>query len=460
MPVDTNYFYSARLYKLILHTLRLFSDYQISIGVDEDGNPILRRVPVVYMSSDKSALMLLNKGSSATLQTLPKMILALTNVKLNQQYDSGAVYEENEIAVTEKKFDEETGEYIDQAGNSYNIIRLNPVPIGLTFTLFVLTTSQNQKFQLIEQLRAVFARELDLQTSENALDLCRLSTIRLTDINWTSRGTSGLDSTQADSMDLSFEVNAYLDLPAIVTRQSLIEKIITNIGHLDESALPMWSLEDVTRTFHIPNNMRLKLTYDEETNSEYAELFGANGQENWYDVFKRFDIIYTPNDPNVQIHCTSSRNIEHQFTFIGNVEVKDSNPKIAKIIINEDTLPSTNVKNVNAIIDPHHYEPTKTSEMRYLLDKELPLMTSLFGTILTMDGYPYPMDPIPEGSIIEWYNGNWCVSLNPIQNNASYFLRDNENTQYLYTFNSQHKIWVDAINGTYSPSSWKLSVKN
>lgn len=460
MPVDTNYFYSARLYKLILHTLRLFSDYQISIGIDDDGNPILRRVPVVYMSSDKSALMLLNKGSSATLQTLPKMILALTNVKLNQQYDAGAVYEENEVSVTEKKFDEETGEYVDQIGNSYNIVRLNPVPIGLNFTLFVLTTSQNQKFQLIEQLRAVFARELDLQTSENALDLCRLSTIRLTDINWTSRGTSGLDSSQIDSMDLTFEVNAYLDLPAIVTRQSLIEKIVTNIGQLDESDLPMWSLEDVTRTFHIPNNMRLKLEYDEKTNTEYARLYGTKGEENWYDVFNRFNIVYTPNDSNVQIHCTSSRNIEHQFTFIGKVEVKESNPKLAKIIIDEDTLPSTNVKNVNAIIDPHHYEPTKTSEMRYLLDKELPLMTSLFGTILTMDGYPYPMDPIPESSIIEWYNGNWCVSLNPIQNNASYFLRDNENTQYLYTFNSQHKMWVDAINGTYSPSSWKLSVKN
>lgn len=460
MPVDTNYFYSARLYKLILHTLRLFSDYQISIGVDENGDPILRRVPVVYMSSDKSALTLLNKGSSSTLQTFPTMILALSNVKLNQQYDAGPVYEESEVSVTEKKFDEETGEYIDQPGNSYNIVRLNPVPIGLNFTLYVLTTSQNQKFQLFEQIRAIFARELDLQTSENALDLCRLSTIRLADINWTSRGTSGLDSSQIDSMDLSFEVNAYLDLPAIVTRQTLIEKIVTNIGQLDEEALPMWSLEDVTRTFHIPNNMRLKLSYDEKTHNQYAEVYGANGVESWLDVFKRFNINYTSDNSNVQIHCTSTRNLEHEFTFIGTVEVNESTPYKAKIIINEDTLPSTTLDNVEAIIDPHHFTPVKSLNMRYLLDEELPLQTSLFGTILTMDGYPYPYDPIPASSILEWYNGNWCVALNPQVNTGNYFLRDNENIQYLYTYNTDHKIWVDAINGTYSPMSWKLSTKN
>lgn len=219
MPVDTNYFYSARIYKLIASTLRLFSDYYIATGIDGEGKPILRRVPVVYMSSDKSALTILNKASASILETLPKMVLALSSVKLNEDQDSGAVYEEDEVEVTEKQWNSEAHEYEYKPGNSYHIRRLNPVPLGLTFTLYILTTTVNQKLQLFEQIRAVYARELDLQTSENALDLCRLSTIRLSDVSWSSRGVSGLDSSQVDSMDMTFEVNAYLDLPALVTRQ-------------------------------------------------------------------------------------------------------------------------------------------------------------------------------------------------------------------------------------------------
>lgn len=456
MPVDTNYFYSARIYKLIASTLRLFSDYYIATGVDSEGKPILRRVPVVYMSSDKSALTILNKASASILETLPKMVLALSSVKLNEDQDSGAVYEEDEVEVTEKQWNSEAHEYEYKPGNSYHIRRLNPVPLGLTFTLYILTTTVNQKLQLFEQIRAVYARELDLQTSENALDLCRLSTIRLSDVSWSSRGVSGLDSSQVDSMDMTFEVNAYLDLPALVTRQMMIEKIVTDI-HDD---IPTWSLEDVTRTYHTPNNARLKIYYDEEQQKQFATLLPNNATDNWFDMFKMCNILYNPLDTTVMLHCTSTQNDEHNFTFKALVHVLDSKPDTAWIEIDEDSLPSTNVKNVEAIIDPHHYNPESTTNMRYLLDKDLPLMTSLFGTIQTMDGHPYLYDPIPEGSIIEWYNGNWCVSLNPKLNNASYFLRNNETPQYLYTFNNTYQIWVDAINATYSPLMWKLSVQN
>ena len=282
MPVDTNYFYSARIYKLIASTLRLFSDYQIATGVDGEDKPILRRVPVVYMSSDKSALMLLNKGSASIMDTLPKMILALSSVKLNEEQESGAVYEEDEAEVTEKVWNTETNEYEFKPGNSYHIRRLNPVPLGLTFTLYILTTTVNQKLQLLEQIRAIFAKELDLQTSENPLDLCRLSTIRLSDISWSSRGVSGLDSSQVDSMDMTFEVNAYLDLPALVTRQMMVEKIITDI-HED---IPTWSLEDISRTYHTPNNARIKVYYNEDEQKSYVQLLPNNTTDNWFDMFQ------------------------------------------------------------------------------------------------------------------------------------------------------------------------------
>ena len=111
MPVDVSYWYSGRLVNLIRQTLRVFSDYYISIGKDDNGKPILKRVPVSFMSTDKSALALLNKNSDTTLQSFPKMILAISRIGMGKEINSGAAFEETEDSITEKYFNEETGEY-------------------------------------------------------------------------------------------------------------------------------------------------------------------------------------------------------------------------------------------------------------------------------------------------------------------------------------------------------------
>ena len=73
--INTNYWYYAQIRTLILHTLRLFQNFCVSEGIDDDGNPILRRVPCVYMSTDKSVVYMLNNASDTVLETVPKMVL-------------------------------------------------------------------------------------------------------------------------------------------------------------------------------------------------------------------------------------------------------------------------------------------------------------------------------------------------------------------------------------------------
>lgn len=465
MPVDTNYFYSGRIYKLIKQTLRIFSGYQISVGIDEEtGQDILRNVPVLYMSSDKSALALLNKGSDAILQTLPKMILALTSVSANYNYNSGAAYEENEIAVTERKWDEEQNKYVDEIGNTYNITQLNPVPVGLTFTLYVITTTINQKLQLFEQIRAIFARGIELQTSENPFDMCRLSTLRLDNINWSSRGTSGLDSTQADSMDLIFKVDTYLDMPALITHKKIIEKIVTDIKTSEKSIddLPSLSVEDMHRIYHTPNKLRLNVYYDEENNQQIAEIItaGYDNVNTWYDVFSLCHIKYNQNEPNVYLHCTSTANLTNTFEYSGLIEVISSDPTKAIFTINPDTLPKENIQPVTNIIDPHTFKKADVQNTRYLLAESINKTTNLFGTIRAMDGKEYPFDQINSQSIIEFKNEFWFVMLDPVVSPSEYYLRNSSEPHYLYTFNTEYNAWVDAINKKYSPLLWKLSQKN
>lgn len=236
--IDTNYWYYGQIRLLILHTLRLFQNFCVSEGMDENGNPILRRVPCVYMSTDKSVVYMLNNATDTVLETCPKMVLSISNVKLNNDKIAGSPYYAYETSITEKRFDKNSGNYVYEPGNSYNITRLNPLPLGIEFRLYILTSMQEQKFQLFEQIRSLFSPTLELQTSENPLDWSRVTAITLTNMNWSSIGTSNLDSTTLDAMDMTFVVDTNLDMPSLVQKERMIEQITNSIGEGN-------SLEDI-----------------------------------------------------------------------------------------------------------------------------------------------------------------------------------------------------------------------
>ena len=104
MVQNVNYWYNGQIRKIILHTLRLFSNFYISEGKDENGKDILRRIPCNFMSSDKSAASMLIKNSDTIMQSAPKMILTIQDIKLNNEMSSGSPYYEYESELTEKKF--------------------------------------------------------------------------------------------------------------------------------------------------------------------------------------------------------------------------------------------------------------------------------------------------------------------------------------------------------------------
>ena len=62
MTVDVNYWYNAQVRTIVLHTQRLFSNFYISTGKDENGKDKLKRVPVIFMTSDKSVASIINIG--------------------------------------------------------------------------------------------------------------------------------------------------------------------------------------------------------------------------------------------------------------------------------------------------------------------------------------------------------------------------------------------------------------
>ena len=451
MVQNVNYWYNAQIRHIILHTVRLFSNFYISDGKDDNGKDILRRIPCTFMSTDKSAAAMITKNTDTIISSAPKMILTIDNIKLNSEKSSGAPYYEYESEMTEKKFNEEIGNYEYEPGDTYHISRLNPVPIGFVFKLYIVTSNYTQKFQLLEQIRALFNPALELQTSENPLDWTRLTAVVMTGLNWTSKGTMNLDSTTLDTMDMTFEVDTNLDLPAIVSHSRIVENIITNMGTGDSMEdIWGWSMEDIIRTYHTPTETSIIVDKENE-----ITLIPNKNFDNWYKVFKTYGIKYNKNKNNVYLHCMMNYDIDKRKEVIGSLTIDDSNPLKARWDIEESQLPTPNINDVDAIIDPHDHLPQNIEGERYLIVDEIGNNTKVWGKLY--DKYNNEISSIPENCIIEYKNGFWRIDLNPNDEPAIYYVRDKFDYKYLYTFNEEYNCWVDVINKKYRPGMWRLS---
>ena len=443
--MEANYWYNGQVRKIILHTLRIFSNFCISTGKDKNGKDILRRVPVTFMSSDKSALYQINNATDTVIETCPKMVLTISEIKMNNDWSYAAPYEPYETDVTEKTWNEEKGNYEYSPGNSYSVTRLNPIPIGIVFKLYILTTLQTQKFELFEQIRTIFSPTLELQTSENPLDWSRVTAIVLTGINYSSKGTSNLESTQLDAMDMTFEVNTNLDAPALIDKSNVIETIVTSIYPTDESIEEIygWEFDEIFRTYYTPHKSRILVSDNKKV------VLKPGSYSNWQKLFNAYGLNYDIKKRNTYLHCKVGNK-----ECMGLVDVNPNNDMELIWNIEESTLPETTIPDINDIIDPHDFKPTYIKGTRYLILSPLGSGSQYWGILKDIEGNN--LTSVDANCIIEYDGYNWILMTNPSLETKEYYVKDKSDDS-LWTWNDEYQCWVDAINGTFREGYWRLS---
>lgn len=462
---NTNYWYNAQTRHIILCVLRLFSNFQISEGLDANNKPKLRRIPITFMSTDKSVVSMLNNNSDTVLETVPRMILSISNVKLNTDKSSGAAYYEYDTNITEKRFDETLDNYVYDKGNSYNITRLNPIPLGLEFKLHILTSMQDHKLQLFEQIRTLFTPTLELQFSENPLDWNRVTAITLTNLSWSTKNTN-LESSTLDAMDMTFEVNTNLDLPALVQREAIITQINENILDSSVDDLIVCDYKDATRVYHSPTNNRIKVEYNEDLNRQEVILLPSEKCTSWFELFETYDLHYEGNSNpaynTVYINCLTDANIDIRKDIVGSLYVLPEEPNKAVFnIFNESKFDPLDLLVVNGIVDPHQTTPTYTDKNNnYLLLDDLGSGSARWGKLYDQEGNE--IQEIKKNTLVSYvvHLGvpSTHIYIDPNNNpNKKLFLRDLSAPQYLYTYNDKYKMWVDFINKTYGVGFWRIS---
>jgi hypothetical protein len=267
-----DYFYAAQLRQYRLQFIRAFSNFQVNVGTE--ATPELKRVPCRYGDPSRIAQTILQGNSENKMPTTPFISCTVSGLSMaaNRRQDPTLV---EKIQVNEREYDEETGRYTQDLGNRYTVERIMPVPYDLTMQVDIWTPNLSIKEQLVEQIMMLYNPSVDFQTSNNPLDWTFLSYIEMQEsITWSSRSIPIGTDNPIDVMTMTFKVPIWINPPAKVKRQAIIEQIVTDIiqGYKGQYDWEWSEYEFMSRVITTPGDHSIRLEYAGDTSYEIRLL--------------------------------------------------------------------------------------------------------------------------------------------------------------------------------------------
>jgi hypothetical protein len=223
------FFYDEQIRRFLLQFARIFSNFDVEYGRDEEGtNHTLIRVPVKYGDWSRQAQTVLANNSASTMPSTPMMTFYITAL----DYDRPRIQEPNfvsTIAVRQRTYDSNTDTYETTQGNAFTIDRLMPVPYKMTMNLDIWTSNTNQKMQLLEQILVLFNPALEIQATDNYIDWTSLTTCDLESVKWSSRTVPIGTDNPIDIATLTFTLPIWISSPAKVKKLGVVERIVARV---------------------------------------------------------------------------------------------------------------------------------------------------------------------------------------------------------------------------------------
>jgi len=252
------FFYGAQLRAYRVQVIRAFSNFQVKFGNNADGSVRLHRVPCRWGETSRLAETIINAGSENKMPSAPFISVYTTSMSLApERRQSPSLV--STLAVNEREYE---GKYLNTPGNRYSVKRYMPVPFNMTVNVDFWTSNLSQKEELFEQVQVLFNGMMDIQTSMNPLDWTLFSTIEPTNITWSSRTIPVGTENPIDVMTVEYKIPIWVNPPALVEYQKLIEQVVTNInvGEYDPKSMEWTQGELITRIVTTPENARIGLT--------------------------------------------------------------------------------------------------------------------------------------------------------------------------------------------------------
>jgi len=447
---NLDYFYDGSFRRVIMHFGRLFLGFQVSNGLDQDGNEDLQRVPCRYASTDRQVLQILRNNSENAILSAPFMSYHITNIDIarDRTRNSSSVHE---VALAEREFIDGQG-YNSDIGNTYQITRMNPVPLDFEFNLDIWTTVIEHKHQLLYQIRTIFNPSLSMQISTAPLDWTALQEVELTNVNFSSKSMPVGTDDALDIMTLTFKVQSWLSAPAKVERTKLISTIFTNIGEgSDDEDIFGWTLDDINRSVYTPNNYYIRISED-YSQITLLDPWGNPTTVNWAKVFDDYG-KYEAGITQIRLRSLVEDESDDSIDIVGTVSINGIEDTILDWTIDVDTLPSTTLTAVDGVIDPRSSYPgsglaSAVSGQRYLLLDDIGAdgaSTVAWGSLVAGNN-----------DIIEYDGADWIVSFDSSANSTSQFVGTISGDKR-YQWTSEFG-FIDPIAGTWRNGWWRLAI--
>lgn len=452
--------YDSQIRRFIAQFIRAVSNFQVEFGKDRNGITTLQTVPVIYGDMSRQAATILRNNSESTAPAVPCMAAYIGAIRYDQDRIQEP-YHVSKMQLRQKTYDPDTGEYGTGQDSAYTVERLMPVPYTLTLKLDIWTSNTDQKLQLLEQMVTLFNPALEIQSTDNYIDWGSLTTLRLTDINWTSRSVPVGTEEPIDIATLTFELPIWISAPAKVKRLGVVQKIIASIfdanGNLDENALLEGNL--MGRRMLAPLGYGVLYIGNTLTLVKRSEIVGAESTEKigtpdyWSNLIDIYGSI-APGISEIRLQTyveydettgTTTRN-----EVVGTIAPHPSDSTKMLFTVDIDTLPANTLSPVNAIIDPQTVKVDSALTTPSLGDRYLIINNGIGpGTQVWGDLEANAND------IIEWDGSNWVVALDSASHNAVEYVT-NLNTTVQYRFQNQQ--WVRSVEGLFKEGEWTIVI--
>lgn len=506
------YFYDGQIRRYIKQFIRVFAGLQFQIRSDADGNSVLQTVPVRYGDISRMSAHILKENSENTLNSTPFLSCYIIGFDLNPEFRTYPQFQDK-LQVYEKKYDENTGEYLDEIGNQYTIERHAPVPYKITMQVDIWTSNTEQKLEIIEQALTWFNPSVNIHTNDNPLDWSTLSNVQLLTTAWNLTGVpSGVDD-QIDNFSLTYEFPILINPPAKVSKNTVIHSIISNINNSRYVDLQGGDNFDPIDSFRIVTLGQYKMKFDINLSGRAtAQLLNQdNNPEPWVESLKSFGefrndfsriILKTndnPNDDPNDVVGTISLDINDPT--ILNVDLDENTISADTIMAVDETIVPKDVDLINISIDGRRYLLLDDADTHYKWPKELMLsrdekIDELLLTVADQDDLPeneisetlddklsglsdsqkiklnaysrkiaidsgiitniIELNDIPSAKkydIIEYNGTEWIIPFINIDNEIEQYTTIKETKDKLKWINGR---WVKAIEATYDPGFWQL----
>lgn len=463
----TNFYYDKQIRRYISQIVSVFSFFEVEFGKDDNDNPVYRRVPVKYATSEKMTASILKNNSENTMLNVPAISVYVTGLEYqrDRMQDPSFV---DKMNIRQKRYDSTTDSYSTDPGNAFTVERHMPVPYSLQYNIDIWTSNTEQKLQLLEQILVLFNPDFEIQSTDNYIDWTSLSYMNLENVNYSSRSVPMGTEEQLDIATLGFSSPIWISPPAKLKKLGVIESIITSIynsqGNLSEDILEANNRMG-NRLYTTPTGHNLLILNGQATiypsggvdsGTDIGTLPVNTSNTQWSPYVSTFGEL---KNGITQLRLRKN-NPDTLSEVIGTVSYHPTDPNVLLFTVDQDTIPSNTLPAINAIIDPTRSAPgvnglpNAVAGQRYLLLNDINKGKASDTDFDGADAWKSAGVDLVANTydIIQYTGSEWMVSWSADTDKQEFVTNLTTGIQYKWNGND----WVKSWEGEYPSGTWSL----